>query len=303
MPQNTDDMIQAIAARQHGVVTRRQLIEEGISPGAVERRVTAGRLRPVHRGVYQVGPLRAPRYREMAAVLACGRAARVSHRSASALWRILPVPTATGAPRPVDIILTAGCRKHPGIRIRRIRTLREDETTTLDGIPLTTPTRTLYDLAGSVGRRELERAFAEALALRLTNRDRLRELLDRHAERRGARSLQELLEAGRPVLTRSEAEERFLGLCRKAPIPAPQGNVEVMGHNVDFFWRAERLIAEIDGYAFHSSPASFEADRRRDAELMAAGYRVVRVTWRQIVSEPEAVLVHLAKALVRTPRS
>lgn len=303
MPRNTDDTIRAIAARQHGVVTRRQLIGEGISSGAVERRVSAGRLRPVHRGVYRVGPLPAPRSREMAAVLACGPAATVGHRSAAGLWQILSAPTAPPTTGPVDIILRVGCRRRPGIRIHRIRTVRTDELTKLDGIPVTTPTRTLYDLAASAGRRELERAFAEALARRLTSPGRLRALLDRHGRRPGAKSFRELLEAGQPVLTRSEAEERFLGLCRKGQIPTPEGNIDVMGHNVDFFWRAEGLVAEVDGLAFHSSPASFEADRRRDGRLVAAGLRVVRVTWRQLVNEPEAVLVRLAQALTRPPPS
>lgn len=238
--------------------------------------------------------------KEIAACLACGPAAVVSHRSAAVLWQLLQAPA---APATVDVIIPAGVRRRPGIRIHRRSTLRSDEVTRLEGIPITTPARTLYDLAGSVAPRDLERALAQALARGVTRPNQIRSLLRHHAGRSGEPELRALLEGGRPALTRSEAEDRFLSLIRKAQLGAPATNVEAAGHEVDFLWRTERLVVEIDGFAFHSSPGAFERDRRRDAMLAAAGLRVVRVTWRQLLEEPEAVLARLAQALVRPVRS
>jgi very-short-patch-repair endonuclease len=178
--------------------------------------------------------------------------------------------------------------------------MRPDEVTVHDAIPITTPARTLYDLAATVRERELERALAEAFALGLIRRPQLLVLLDRHTRRPGANRLRDLLDGdSRAALTRSEAEERFLALTRKAGLHDPDANATVAGIEVDFVWRPERLVVEIDGHAFHSSDQRFENDRRRDAVLVAAGLRVMRVTWRQIVNEPEALLVRLAQALAR----
>lgn len=291
--------VATLAPRQHGVVTRGQLLAAGVRGGQVDRRLEAGRLRAIHRGVYVTGPVVAPRAREMAACLACGPSAVVSHASAAALWRLLPATTSA----PVDITIRQGYHKRPGIRIHRVRLLRSDETTTLDGIPLTTAARTLYDLAGSVDGRALERALAEALALRLTTLPKVREVLKRHRGRRGARSLAAVIGSGRSALTRSEAERRFLDLVREAKLDEPEVNVSVAGYEVDVVWRTERLVVEIDGRAFHASPAAFERDRLRDAALAAAGYRVVRVTWRQMETEPAASLVRVAQALAHGARA
>jgi very-short-patch-repair endonuclease len=159
------------------------------------------------------------------------------------------------------------------------------------------------DLSAHAEQRELERALAEAFAQRLTNSDDIRALLTRYPGRRGTRRLQDLLERGsRPALTRSQAEERFLALTRKGQLQDPEVNVTLEGYEVDFLWRQERLVVEIDGRAFHSSDRTFESDRRRDAVLLAAGLRVMRVTWRQIVSEPEALLVRLTRTLIAVAR-
>jgi very-short-patch-repair endonuclease len=231
----------------------------------------------------------------MAACLACGASAVVSHRSAAALWQLVRQASPS---TPVDVSIPVDSRRvRPGIRVRRVPTLTSDEVTELDGIPITTPARTLYDLGNSVGARELERALAEAFAQRLVRPTHLQRLLSRFEGRRGSRALRTLLEDGEPVLTRSEAEERFLALIRKAQLDSPAVNAEIAGYEVDFLWRAERLVVEIDGFAFHSSPGAFEGDRRRDAVLAAAGLRVMRVTWRHLLDEPEAVLARLAKVL------
>jgi very-short-patch-repair endonuclease len=232
----------------------------------------------------------------MAAVLACGPSAVVSHRSAATLWAVLGDSVRLPA---VDVIVRGCDRRRSGVRIRRIATVEEDEVTRLDGIPVTAPARTLYDLAAVVRPRTLERAVAEACSRRLTDADQIAELVVRHPKGPGLRALRTLLARGSPVLTRSDAEERFLTLLRKARLDPPEVNVDVAGFEVDFLWRREGLVTEIDGFAFHSSPHAFERDRRRDAVLAAEGFNVVRVTWRQLVKEPEAVVVRLARALTR----
>jgi very-short-patch-repair endonuclease len=183
--------------------------------------------------------------------------------------------------------------------VRRIATLRPDETARRSGIPVTTPTRTLFDLAGTVDVRILERACSEAIALRRVRPEELSRLHARHGGRKGVGTLAEVLAIG-PTVTRSEAEERFLALVQKAGLPKPDVNVAVLGREVDFLWRPEQLVVEVDGFAFHASRRAFEADRLRDASLAAVGLRVVRVTWRQIVSEPHGVIARLAGALAVT---
>jgi very-short-patch-repair endonuclease len=165
------------------------------------------------------------------------------------------------------------------------------------GIPITTAARTLYDLAGRLRRRPLERAVAEAIALRLTTATGVRAMALRQAGRRGAGRLRAVLDLGDPRRTRSEAEEIFLGLVRRGGIELPVVNTRVAGYEVDFYWPAAHLAVEVDGFAFHISRRAFEQDRRRDAELATLGVRVVRVTWRQITEEPEAVVRRLKGAL------
>jgi very-short-patch-repair endonuclease len=182
--------------------------------------------------------------------------------------------------------------------------LPPEEITTLDDIPITTPARTLCDLAPFLTDRDLERALAEAFALHRVTQPELSVLLRRYAGRPGIRRLQDLVTSGTPpALTRSQAEERFLALIRKAELPQPEVNVRLEGYEVDFFWRAERLVVEIDGHAFHSSARAFEIDRRRDAVLLGAGLRVMRATWHQIEREPQALLVRLTRALVASANS
>jgi very-short-patch-repair endonuclease len=294
-----EEAIMSLAAGQHGVVTRAQLVDAGFSADVVDHRLKRKRLRPLHRGVYLVGPLVARRVQEMAAVLACGRGAAISHRSAAMLWQLLPESAIRG---PVEVSSERGDHtRRPGIRMHRVRTLPPDEVTMLDGIPVTTVLRTLCDLAGAVDRRELERALAEALTRRLASRSGILLHLACRSPARGLGALRALVEMdAHPALTRSEAEERFLALVRRARLPHPVVNVTVGGYEIDFLWDPGRLVVEVDGFAYHSSARMFERDRRRDADLTAAGLRVMRVTWRQIVSEPEALVVRLAQALAQT---
>jgi very-short-patch-repair endonuclease len=284
-----------LAARQHGVVTRAQLRGAGFTNRAIDRRLESGHLHRVHRGVYLVGHVVMPEHaREMSAVLAVGPNAVLSHQSAAWLWQLHP-----SRPASVDVTVSGRNAGHkPGIRIHRVSALGPGETRTCQRIPTTTPARTLIDLACEVSARELEQAVAQAQTRGLTSRGNLLALLARHPGRRGTVALRALLNRGSAaVLTRSEAEERFLALVRKAQLPVPDVNVGLAGYEVDFLWREERLIVEVDGFAFHSSRAAFERDRLRDADLQAQGFRIIRVTWRQIVDHPEAMLVRITKTL------
>jgi very-short-patch-repair endonuclease len=290
-----DAAIHKLAGRQRGVVSRRQLIEAAVSGDTVDRRVRAGLLRLVHPGVYRVGYVVAAGWREMAAALSCGARAAVSHRSAAGVWQVAWLLVASD---PVEVIAPEGNRsRRHDVRVRRLRTLRPDEVTTLDGIPVTTPARTLVDLAAVAGVRDLERAFGEAVARRLTTGAAVLDVLSRHPRQPGSRALRSVLGSDQLALTRSEAEERLLRLIRRSGLPEPGTNVRICGYEVDFLWRSQRVVVEVDGHAFHSTPERFESDRLRDGVLAAAGLRVMRVTWRQMTHEPEAILVRLAAAL------
>ncbi len=255
-----------MAEQQHGVVARGQLLEAGLTAGRIDGRVRAGRLPVVHRGVYLLGSLRGalppPRWREMAAVLACGPGSAVSHESAGSLWDIRP-PRDTE--RAVDVTVPGADRRRPGVRAHRVSALRPGDVTNLEGIPVTTAARTLLDLAAAVGTRALEQAVARAQRLDLVDG--------------------------------SEAEERLLALIRRGGLPSPETNLDLAGHEVDLLWRSAGVVVEVDGFAYHSARRSFEHDRRRDAELAARGVRVVRVTWRQLTEEPDALLARLARTL------
>ena len=304
-PRDIEAQIVASAARQHGVVTRGQLLAAGVSGGAIDVRLRTGRLRRIHRGVYAPGVLDgklAPAHaREMAAVLACGPGAVVSHRSAASLWEIHPPP---GREKPVDVTVPAVTRRRrPGIRTHR-SALAPRSWTRLAGIPVTTPARTLRDLASEVTARELNRAAARAERRGLVTEPDIRSLTRECRGRRGAPLLRAALPDDGPlVFTRSVAEERFLALVGDGRLAQPEVNVVVADREVDFLWRSERLAVEVDGFRHHGSRRSFETDRRRDAELTAAGIRVLRFTWRQITEEPSATLVRLAQALARTAPS
>ena len=284
-----------MAARQHGVVSRAQLRAAGLGRGAIAHRLAQGRLHPVHRGVYLVGHAVAPPLAsEMAALLVCGEGAVVSHVSAASMWS-LPCPE-SGV---IDVTIARrnpGAR--PGLRIHVVARLVRRDVRLHDRVPVTSPARTLLDLAAVIPPRDLERAVEEARVRRLVRPRQLLDVLERSPGRRGAGALRGLLD-GEPALTRSEAEIRLLGLLRAARLAPTAVNARVGRYEVDFLWRAQRLVVEVDGYAYHGTRAAFERDRARDAELHAAGHRVIRVTWRQLVGEPEAVIARIAQALAQ----
>jgi very-short-patch-repair endonuclease len=283
------------AAQQRGVVTRDQLLDAGLTPAGIDHRLRSGRLHALYRGVYLLGhAVPPPGARELGAVLACGPGSVASHRTAAAMWKLL-----SHVPGEVDVTVAGRrCESKCGIRVHRTAALHRRDVRRFHGIPITTPARTLLDLAGTVASRDLERAFAEAHARRLTRRGEMLSVLARVGPRPGVAALRSLIEADAgPAFTRSEAEDRFLALIRAAELPEPEVNVRIGRHQVDVLWRERRLVVEVDGFAFHSSRAAFERDRRRDAELVALGFRVIRVSWREIVDRPEALVARLAAAL------
>lgn len=287
-----------MGAAHDGVVSRVQLLERGLSAHTVDGLVRAGRLAVVQRGVYQIGPMPLPRAAERAALLACGRDSRVSHRSAALLLGMLePGRNAIQ----VHVTVPRWTRRRlEGVRAHRVRDLRADETTTLDGMALTTPARTLLDIAELETGRVIEQAYATSLRMRIVTRDAMCEIVDQHPKHRGASLWRKLLaDSDTPAFTRSEAEEKLLDMTRIAGLPRPELNVQVLNHEVDFVWRDARVVAEVDGYAYHASAGSFARDRRRDAELTAAGYRVLRFTWADLGRYRLATLARLAQALVR----
>jgi very-short-patch-repair endonuclease len=229
----------------------------------------------------------------MAAVLACEPHAFVSHHSAAGLWRPLPYPAKE---RPIDLIVSGrNPGPKPGIRIHRTKTLRPDETTILDAIPLTIPARTILDLAATASARELEWAIAEAHARGRAARSSLLTLIARHPRHRGAKPLAGLLELDRdPARVRSEAEAKLLVLIRRAKLPDPETNVPLHGFEIDFLWRDARLVVEVDGLAYHSSGSAIRNDRNKEAVLARHGFEVIRVIWSQIVDEPEATIARIA---------
>jgi very-short-patch-repair endonuclease len=292
-------VIAALAASQHGVVSREQLHVLGLSEQAIDHRVRIGRLHVIHRGVYAVGHrVLTMEGRWMAAVLAAGRDAVLSHTSAASAWELRAV--GSGAIH-VTIPGDPGRKRRAGIRIHRSCTLTSDDTTEYKGIPITTPARTLIDLAATLRGRPLEQALDRAELLRLIDFAELRRALAAHPTRPGSRSLQAMLSryTAESAVTRSELEEHFLDLCDDHGVRRPETNTRIEGIEVDFAWRDARLIAEVDGYAFHRSRSAFETDRERDVRLALAGWEVLRFTYAQVTARSAWVSAAIANRLAR----
>jgi hypothetical protein len=287
--------IARLADRQHGVIARSQLAALGFGRGAINHRVNTGRLHRLHVGVYAVGHARVSRYgRWMAAVLACGPTALLSHRSAASLWGILP-PT----PYPPDVTTAGRCRGRPRIVLHRSRLHPEDGAVS-EGIPVTSVARTLLDLAEVVRLRQLARALEDAERRSLFDLGAVERLIARSRGRHGLRALnQGLADYRPPAFTRSGLERRFLDLCRRTGLPRPAANLFIAGWEVDMSWPDHRLVVELDGHDSHRTRAAFERDRRRDTTLQLAGYRVLRITDRRLESEPAEVLAAVRSLLDR----
>lgn len=292
-----DRVMAELARSQHGVVARRQLLDVGMSREAIATRLERRHLHEVHLGVYVVGARRISRKgRWMAAVLAGGEGAVLSHRSAARFWRLLP-PAAEW----IDVIRPDRRVRRDGIVGHRAK-LREDEWLIEDGIPVTSVFRTIFDLAAVVSMRELERAWHEAEVRRLTDRVSLPMLLERYPGRRGTRVLRELLGSDEPVgISRNEFEEAFLALVDACGLPRPRMNADLSLRGrfieVDALWQHERFAVELDSRGVHGTKKRFESDRQRDRILVAEGWRTMRISWRQLRDEPDEIAADLKLVL------
>jgi hypothetical protein len=289
--------IAELSGRQHGVVARWQLERMGITPGEIEGRIARGIFHRLHRGVYAVGHCSLGRDgRWLAAVLAFGPAAVLSHRSAGQLWQI--VPRHGIAP---EVTRPGFVEGRPDIVVHR-SAIPEDERCIEDGIPVTTVPRAMLDMAAVLDMRQLERAWNEIEVRGLTDRLSVPDLLARHPGRRGTRKLQALLGGGEPSgITRNDFEELFVEFLDSHGLPRPllNGTLPVRERLLepDCMWLEQRLIAELDGRAVHGTDRAFEGDRQRDRVLLVEGWHSTRITWRQLHDEPAAIAADLRELL------
>jgi very-short-patch-repair endonuclease len=298
---DTERTIGALADRQRGLVTHVQLIAAGLSRKAIERRVRSGRLRVLHRGVYAVGHAVLPEHaRELAAVLACGTGALLSHYAAAALWG-MRVPL----DGPVDVTVVArNPGRRTGVVVHRVAALDPTDITRREGIPVTSPARTVLDLAGSLSAREVERTFDEGRIQGVIAPRAISAVLARYPRRPGAEVLRELTDPHRRrVITRSGSERLFLALIRRARLPLPECNVQLGAFSADFLWREQGLVVELDSYGFHTTRGAFERDHAKDLAFRRRGLDTVRFTALQVMDEPEATLVQVASALAQRGRA
>ena len=290
-----------LATEQLGVAARTQLLALGFTRNKIQKRIDEARLHRIHRGVYAVG------HRKLtlkgiwiAAVLAVGADALLSHRAGLALRDLMrsesglidvTVPGSSGKPGP------------KGVRVHTTLSMCPHDVAVVDGIPVTSLAWTVVDYAATTNRREV-RLILEALERRRIYIGReLDELLDRTPNRKGVKTLRAAIAdiTGPAPWLQSELEHAFRELISTSDLPEPEANVLVEGELVDALWRHERVIVELDGFAFHKTRAQFEKDRRRDAKLTVAGYRVLRITQQRLQHEPEAVLADL-RALLTAAR-
>jgi very-short-patch-repair endonuclease len=282
-----------LASAQWGVVSRRQLLDAGVTPSMIGDRLRGGRLLRLHRGVYAVG--HACLRREgiwLSAVLAVGSDALLSHRDAAGLHDLRPANHARVDVTTID--RGRGRGGNPGIRIHRTRSLDAEDITTVEGIPVTTVARTLVDLAGTVPTDHLARAVKEADKRNVFDLTAVEAAMARTRGRRGPghRALREAI-AEHVALgfssTRSSLEDAFLRLLQDMGLPSPATNAYIEGFEVDAVWHTQRIAVELDGWQNHHDRHAFQRDRERDAILTVAGYRVVRFTYHDVVHRPDRV--------------
>jgi very-short-patch-repair endonuclease len=285
-----------LAAHQHGRVASWQLSERELSRAWIEHKIRAGLLRPVGRGVYAVGHSgETEEARDMAAVLACGAGAVLSHWRAAARWELLK--SSHGL---IDVSVARHRRGVEGVRVHWVK-LDPQDVTRRDSIPVTSVPRTLLDLAGVANPRQLIRATNNAVrAGRLTERV-IADLTTRHPRRKGMAAFKAVTAALEPGTrqTRSDLEVAFLRLCRRRKIERPNRNVTVAGFLVDCHWPSTKLIVELDFYDYHRTPYEFDNDRRRDAHLKRLGFEVLRVSDQWLDSDPEGVAQTVEELLRR----
>ncbi len=287
--------IWALIRRQHGAIARRQLLELGLTPRRIERRIASGRLHPVWRGVYAVGrPLLDRHGRWMAAVLACGPDALLSHGSAAALWGFGRERDGT-----IEVSVPAACRsRHPGIWVHRRKEGILGEVAVREGIPLTKPVRTLIDQATQLRPMQLERAVNEADKLERVRADVLHASLDDYRGQPGVKPLRKLLDPLAFRLSDSELEQAMRLLARSVGLAAPETKTWVNGYEVDFFWPDLRIALETDGLKYHRTASQQRRGLERDQSHLAAGMWPLRFSHWQIKHDP----AHVRRVLLSTVR-
>lgn len=286
--------IAAVAARQHGYITRAQLLAIGLGVGAIKYRVMLGRLIPVYAGVYAVGYVRrTPVERAAAAVLACGEKAALSHGSAASLWGF-----AKHWDAPFEVTAPS-MRIREGINVHRSRTLTRRDITRQLGIRVTTPARTVLDNAPRLAGKRLARFVNGALRTRYLHVPDLADVLNRNPNHPGAKRVVPLV--GKP--TNSPLKDDFLEFAQRYGLPTPTTNTYLLDYEIDVFYPRERVIVEVDGYEFRSDRDSFERDRKRDAIMLAADIVTVRTTKDRMKDEPEPEADRLRAILARRRNS
>jgi very-short-patch-repair endonuclease len=289
-----DQRMAWIADRQRGNVSREQLLAIGISSSTVDRSLKRGPLHRRHPGVYVYGhraPV--PLAEETAAILALRDGAVLSHHTAAAMWGLMPA-----GERQVHALVLGHARagRLDGVVVHRTAVLEPGDIRTCKGLPVTSPLRTVLDMAWVLSGRPLELMLDHAIVDHHLDT----ELLGRRCKGRpgGPRLVAILDRWNGPTITRSKAEELFLRLIRQAELPPPRINIRNDGKERDYRWPAQRILVEIDGYLFHGTHRAFDQDRRRDAQASALGFTTIRITYRQLIDEPMAVIARLSAALV-----
>jgi Transcriptional regulator, AbiEi antitoxin/Protein of unknown function (DUF559) len=287
--------------RQHGVAAAAQLKRLGLGKEAIKYRVRVGRLHRVHRGVYSLVPpsLLSVKGRWMAAVLACGRGAVLSHRDGArhhGVW--------SGSRREIDVTAARSREGLRGVTLHRSRALIPPDWGWKDNIPVTSPARTFLDCAEVLRPRQLTTVLEEAERIRIFDLTAIKDVLERNKHRRGHPVLIACLglTLEEAQYTKRELERLLLAICAEAGLPLPAFNTMVEGYEVDAHWPGTIVIVELDSWEFHRTRAAFERDRSRDLRLEAAGYTVVRLTWRQL-TERRAEVIQTLRALLDSGRT
>jgi very-short-patch-repair endonuclease len=295
-----DGEISRLAELQRGMVHRRQLLEAGITASRIKHRLSTGRLHRLYPRVYLVGrPRLEPLGAATAAAMHFEGHAVLSELSGGLLWELIDAPEL-----PVVVtVVGIDARSRPNLTVHRVHSLSPADVRLWKGLPVTSPARVLVELAGVLTIDELESALAIVRRRKLATDQEIHEAIARAPYAKGVGNLRALLaEAGTPRLTRSKYERKLLKLIAAAQLPRPIPNAKVDGIEVDLCWPDHRLIVEFDSLTFHLDRAAFEKDRLRDQRLTAAGYRVIRITARQLDTTPEAVVARIAQALTYQQR-
>jgi predicted transcriptional regulator of viral defense system len=299
-----EERIGQLALRQHGVVSFEQFKEMGFGKDAILKRETTGRLHRIHQGVYSLTPeVMTERGRFMAAVLACGSRAVLSHRSAAYLWGLVETWE-----EPIDVTAPNRRGRSPrGVAAHRDGSVQPIDTTIRFGIPCTGVARTLLDFAAVEPEWKVRKAVAEAEVLGILDKQRLRALLKRSRRRRGVARLRFILDTIHPQTgrTRSELERLFLAACARTGVPEPEVNVWLPApdgkhYQADFLWRDAERIVEADSRRFHDTDSAFVTERKRQQQLELAGWRVSRCTWEEVEQESRRLSLTIKALLAKT---